>query len=66
MVKKLIRRKVIDIICEVVKNAENEALKCADEFVKTDKYYQNNPYRAPALGFIRGVKWLSNEITKKL
>ena len=65
MFKKFIRKKIVAILCEISKEAETEASKCAENYVKTDNY-QNNPYRGPAIGFLEGTNWLSNEVLKRL
>ena len=65
MFKKYIRKKIVGLLCEITESTEKEATKCAEDYVKNDKY-QNNPYRGPSLGFIRGTNWLSNELLKKL
>ena len=66
MFKRYIRKKINRLICEAVQGAEEAASFCAETYVKYDKYQEKNPYRGPSHGFLCGVNWLSNEITKKL
>lgn len=64
--KKYFRKHLIKILCEVSSHAEEAAGKFADDFIKNDKYYDNNIYRGPALGYIHAVNWMSNEILKRI
>ena len=63
--RKYIRKQIIKILCDI-KNTEEEASKCAEDFVKNDKYYEGNPYRGVCHGYISGVNWISDEILKRL
>lgn len=65
MFKKYIRKYINKILCDICKEAEQKASECSEDYVKNDKY-QNNPYRGTFHGYICGVNWLSNEISKRI